>query len=210
MDREFKRINIALIIPSTVASLACALSEQIAQADRTFFILDNRNYFPHISLYAPEFPAGMENKIEYALGEIVEKHGAIACQFDKASGAADGGVYINLKANEEIKKLCADVVAALNQIREGHIRKRYADAEYQSKRSDKQISYINKHGFWRINEFFEPHIMLSVVEPGDQAKAIAGKIIWPIKEFTCSSIGMFSTGQWGTCTKLIRKISLNG
>ena len=190
--------------------MAAAKSAEIADADRALFIIDNRNYFAHITLYNLELPPGQTAMVEYRLKEAVGGQGDMICRFQEIATDESGGIFVALNKSPEIAALSDIVVNTLNPLREDHIRDKYLDPTYQKKLDKKQIDYIYQYGFWRLKEFFAPHITLAAVEPPDQAKAAAHKIIWPISDFTCSTIGIFKSGPHGTCTELVGKVVLNG
>ncbi len=65
----FTRVNIAVRPPEEVIEEAIKISNEISKEAEPFFILDDDTFFPHITIYSPEYPAKNLDKVL----ETVEK-----------------------------------------------------------------------------------------------------------------------------------------
>jgi 2'-5' RNA ligase len=57
------RLNTVIKLPIELANDAAILSKSLSQKYTTLFTLDNINFFPHVTLYSPEYPDDNVNKV---------------------------------------------------------------------------------------------------------------------------------------------------
>jgi 2'-5' RNA ligase len=60
---EYIRLNIAIIPSREVAEAVIGLSEKLSGSGKPGFVLDGRDFIPHITCYSPEFPSRKKEKI---------------------------------------------------------------------------------------------------------------------------------------------------
>jgi 2'-5' RNA ligase len=203
MDNDFVRINIAFKPPTDVAEESAKISREINRKSEAYFVLDNENYFPHITVYSPEYPARNLEKVLAIAEEIAKNFSAPKFVF-RGVKAGQGFVTLGFDYSEEIKIIHETLVEKLNPLRENHIREKYTDS-YMMKFSEEKKENINKYGYPNSMAFYKPHMTLARLKDEGLAEKIAGAIDWPAKEFKVEKLGVYEMGNHGTCVKLVKE-----
>lgn len=206
MEKEFVRLNIAFIPPDDVASEVVKLSGDIGKKEESYFCVDNLNFYPHITIYSPEYPAYNLEKVLDAVAELSKKLAPIKFIF-KSIKTGQGFVGVEFNYSEEIKNIHESIVEKLNPLREGHIREKYS-ASYQMEFSEEKKKNIQKYGYPNSMSLYHPHMSIARLKDEKDAEKIAGEVTWPIKEFMVDKIGIYRMGNHGTCIELTKEVEL--
>ncbi len=205
MKEKFKRLNIAFKVPGDVAKYCIELSKELSKYGDTHFVLDGTNYFPHITIYSPEFPISNINNLYKKLEMI--KADSISFKFcQKVAG--EGYVGVEFSSSKSIKDLHKKIVNMANPLREGHIIAKYKRSNYLCKCTNKQIRYINEYGYPRVMDLYKPHLSILRFKDEDLAKKVLKKLIIDIDEFEINELGVYEMGKHGTCVKLCKSHKL--
>lgn len=211
---EYIRLNIAIIPSREVAEAVIGLSQNLADNGKPGFILDGKDFIPHITCYSPEFPSRNKKKILQRLSKLTDNlkkfditfKGLIITKEDN-----NYGVEVSIAKDEKIDKLHRLVIRKLNPLREGHLREKYKDPEYIKKfpyaKRELMKKILLEVGYPRVLEAYRPHI--SIISY--QKDVIRKEIKLPefnLKNMEVSEVGLFTMGEYGTCNKLIHKFEL--
>ncbi len=203
---KFIRLNIAFKLPKNVAERAIGLSREISKNNEAFFVLDGIQFYPHITIYSPEYP-------EKNLDKMLERVAEIANTTEKVNltlkGISSGQGFISIKFDytQEVKKIHEGIVLELNSLREGHIREKYTD-DYKMSFTQKQQENIKKYGYPDSMSLYFPHLTIIRLKDESLAKTISEEIKWDVPEFTVEKIAIYKMGEHGTCRELAKEISL--
>jgi 2'-5' RNA ligase len=209
MENKFIRLNIAFKPPEIIATKAIALSKKLSRESEPHFVLDGVSVYPHITVYAPEFPEKNLDKILAAARNIAETTKKIKMSGDQFK-ANQGFVGIKFALTDEIKKFHEKVVALLNPLREDHNRVKCEAADYKMKLSPKKMENNKKYGYPDALELYNPHLTIIRLADEKQAQAICKNIKWDIPEFEIDELGVYKMGKHGTCRELAGKFELTG
>ncbi len=207
---DFIRLNIAFVLPDEVSELAIKLSQGISKEYETYFALDGENYFPHVTIYSPEFPKKNIHEIFRKLEDLVHSSPGLSFFPFVFFAEEKGFVDIEIENTIELYEFQKRVVEELNGFREGHLRDKYRNGEYLSKLSDDEKRNVEKYGYPLVMNLFRPHITLSRLVDESKNKEIVSNLNVQLNPFEVEEIGIFEMGKNGTCTNLVRKFKLNG
>lgn len=201
----FTRINIAVKPPQEVAEQVVALSKDIGTHKESFFVLDGLHYFPHLTLYSPEYPEKNVDEILLATENIVagtEPFTATSTLFNSHLGYID----LAMEKTDLWEKLHEAVVTRLNPYRENHIRDKYLSelARYSSI----QQKYIQAYGYSEVFTTFRPHITITRLKDEARAKELAQNLTTPFQSFQVTELAAYTMGDHGSCTGIIKEFPL--
>lgn len=206
MADNFIRINIAFILPAGVAESVAKLSRKISEKEDVHFVIDNKNFFPHITIYSPDYPKQDSDKVFDIIEELSKNLSSIKFKTKKIL-ANQGFLGIEFDYSKEMKYIHESIVRALNPLRGGHILKKYIDAYDMNFSEDKKIN-IQKYGYPNSMNFYHPHMTITRLKNEKDAEKIISKMQWPVEEFVVDKIGAYKMGENGTCVELIKEFNL--
>jgi len=195
---KFVRLNTAFKPPENIAEKAIGLSREISKNNEVFFVLDGIQFYPHITIYSPEYP-------EKNLDKMLEKVAEIASTTEKFKltlkgiSSSQGFISIKFDYTQEIKKIHEGIVLELNSLREGHIREKYTADDYKMSFTQEQQENIKKYGYPDSMSLYSPHLTIIRLKDESLAKTISEEIKWDIPEFTVEKIAIYKMGEHGTC-----------
>lgn len=202
---SFIRLNTAFVPPREVSEKAIELSRAISNLVDTYFILDGVNFYPHITIYPPEYPEGNITKVL----ETVERTARSLNQLDfkfKNLDSGQGYLGIAFEHSDEIQQAHEKLVSALNPLREGRVRDKYAECHMEF--NSEQLQNIEKYGHPDTMDLYNPHLTITRLKDENKAEAILSTTNWDIPEFTVGKIGVYKMGEHGTDRELIKEFSL--
>ncbi len=193
--------NVAIIPPSEVSKRAVTISKKLEQYG-TYFTLDGKKYYPHITLYMTEFPSKNIERIKKLLHSIVES----TLQFQIVSREIrqlnnDGFVDVAFEKNTEVGNLQKRIIGKLNPLREGLLRKK--DLTMFNTFSHLEQRNLTAYGYKDVSESYIPHLTFTRFP---KLKNIILKN--ENCTFTVKNIGLFQSGNHGTCNRLIADFRL--
>jgi 2'-5' RNA ligase len=201
----FTRINIAVKPPQEIIEQAIEISHKISKDVETYFVLDGLNYFPHLTLYSPEFPDTNLDHVFKAVAEIASQTKSFMAAI---SSCNSHGGYIDLaiEKTESWEKLHTMIIEQLNPLRENHIREKY-HSELKNY-SPIQQEYIQNYGYSEVFTAFRPHLTITRVKDEAKAEEIVKQLHFPLHSFQVTEIAAYTMGEHGTCTDIIKEFSL--
>lgn len=195
---ESKSFNIVIYPPADISRKAINISKKLKKGGG-LFILDHKNYFPHITLYMAEFPIKNVPKIKKLLNEFTTETKPFQINSLKYRQDKDGYIDINYSKSKNIDKLQKKIITILNPLRDGLIRPK--DEARMNEYNKAQQCNIKRYGYRSIGVNFFPHLTLTKLEKFN--KSIFTNIDKQNFSFKVDKIGFFYLDDYGTCHKLI-------
>jgi hypothetical protein len=192
-----KAYNIVLIPELSLIKKSIRLSKKLELLD-SHFTLDNKTFFPHVSLYMTQLnELGLEKSME-ALSVIAKDNNSIEVT-SKGYRYIDEYIDVQHIRTKELIFLQKEVLKSINPIREGlrdkdKLRLKNATGEIRSN--------LLEYGYRSVGNLFYPHITFTRFK-NDEKQSIES---FPLKETfngKLLAIGIFEMGDNGTCVKKI-------
>ncbi len=200
---QSKSFNIVIYPPKEVLQKTMTVSKKLKKK-KGLFVLDGKNYFPHITIYMTQFPVKNVQKVRKILRDLTAKTKPFCVTSLKYRQSGDGYIDVDYKKSKEIKDLQKKMIAFLNPLREGLLR---PEDEVSMSGLDKaQRRNIKHYGYRSVGTEFFPHITFTKLEKFD--KSALSKIEKLNFSFDVDKIGFFYLGEYGTCCKLIEIFDL--
>ncbi len=155
-------------------SYVTKFSNKITKNYPSTFILDNKEYKPHITLYL--FSAPIKNikkiidKVKIFSHEIEE----IEIKIDKLV-LSDGWIMIDLDNSGKLLKYHKTAIRLINSLREGVLREKYRAKKSIDTLKKSERAVLLKYGDKHSMEYFHPHTSLTHFEDLGLAKSVFEK-----------------------------------
>ena len=201
------RLNTAFIPPEEVSEKVIELSKAIGGSSETYFVLDGIQFYPHITIYPPEYPGEKVSEVLETVEQVSKSFSPIKFKYSRI-GSLQGYVGISLENTLEIKAIHQQIVEALNPLREGRIREKYS--EYQMQFTTAQLKNIEGYGYPDAMNLYDPHLTITRLKDEDKLEEAISAINWDILEFIVDKIGVYKSGEHGTCRELVKEFNLDG
>lgn len=208
MDNQYIRLNTVLKPPEYIAEKIIELSQSIGKKQPAEFILDGRNFFPHLTLYSPEYPLRQINEVIKKVESLTKQLNPVEMKFEGLK-SNQGFIVLDFVLTPALKKMHETIVEALNPLRQGHHREKFDAPDYQMKMSVEQRDNIIKYGYPDAMNLYQPHLSVIRLKDEKVAKEIGKKIAWPAKEFIIDTLGVYKMGKHGTCIELVAEFKLS-
>lgn len=194
---QSKPYDVVLIPEQEVADSAIKLSAELKVLD-THFVLDNKNFFPHISLYMLQLnERGLKETLDF-LSTVAVKNKILEAKVFNYHYEND---YLDIEyiKSKDFITLQKQIINGLNPIRDGlreRDKERLADATGETREN------ILKYGYRSVGNLFNPHLTFTRFK-NNQESVI--KTLPPKETFNSiyPSLGLFEMGDNGTCVKRV-------
>jgi 2'-5' RNA ligase len=207
-----KRIQIVFTLDNKISEKIIKLNQECrAKLDGEFYI-DGKNFFPHITIYSAEFPIANLITIKNSLKIIAHDIQSFKIETSKLY-ESDGTLMWGFKNEKIINTIHRDILQLMNPYRNGYLRKKYSDKQYLNTLSKRQIVLVKKYGYQYVLDYYKPHITFMIYEDENKAKKVLKdiKLLDAYKNpisIEIKKVGIFETGDNGTCIKKICEYSL--
>ena len=204
MARRSISCNVAIYPSQGILQKALKISRLLRKRGGVF-VLDNRRFYPHVTLYMTEFPVKNLGRITQALYRIAANTPPfhIRCMRYKQH---EGYIDVRFQKSRGILHLHRKVVRALNPLREGFIRRK--DSVRSRQLSEQKQRNLRQYGYDSVHAAFSPHLTFSKIRKGPAIvlRSLPGHDF----SFRAERITLFGSGAYGTCRKLISQFKLSG
>ncbi len=207
MSDNFIRLNTVFKLPDDVAREAIALSREIGGKNEAFFVLDDIQFLPHITIYSPEYPKKNLDKVLKKVGEIANNTEKVNL-ISKEISSGERFIIVEFDYTQAIKKIHEEVVLTINSLREGRLWEKYTSGDYKIKFNPEQQKNIEKYGYPNSMSLYLPHLTIIRLKDELSAGAISKNIKWSIPRFTVDKIAIYEMGKHGTCKSLVKEFKL--
>jgi 2'-5' RNA ligase len=208
IEDKFIRLNTVFKPSTEVVEEAITLSEEIGKSNESFFILDNIQFHPHITIYSPEYPIQNLKEVLKTVEEIAKNQEKIEFTF-KELGIVEDFIAIFFNVSPEVKSLHKKIVTRLNPLREGHLRDKYLpSSEHYSSFSQKQLENIQKYGYPNVMDLYHLHLTITCLKDKSLAEKIVNSLSWKINHLFIDKLAVYTMGHSGTCKELVKEFIL--
>jgi|CXWK01.1.fsa_nt_gi 2'-5' RNA ligase len=201
---ESKSFNVVICPPKEISQKSTEISSCLRD-EGGLFVLDNKNYYPHISIYMTEFPVKNIPEIRKILREFsttVKPFRLMSLEYRQSK---DGFIDVDYIKSNEVVDLQNKIISLLNPLREGLIRPK--DKARLSEMGENQQSNINQYGYRGVGLDFFPHITFTKLDKfSDSALQ---KIKRDDFSFDVGQLGFFYLGDYGTCVEQIETFNFS-
>ncbi|MBU6427293.1 DUF3977 family protein [Patescibacteria group bacterium] len=197
-----KAYDVVLVPETKITNEAIKISHDLEKFG-TYFTLDNKTYFPHVSIYMLQIKDSDLDKVFGLLNEVAKGTRTITGT-PRLFGTHNNYIDVEYEKTEEMRKLQMNVVNLLNPLRDG-LRDR--DKERLLTATGVEKETILKYGYRSVGEFFEPHLTFTrfKIEQKDTVNNMPNMSIF---SGNFPEIGIYEMGDNGTCVKEIKKWKL--
>lgn len=199
-----KPFNIAIYPPVEISKKAIGVSKKLKNKN-SLFVLDGKNYFPHITLYMTEFPLKNVAKIRKLLKQFAAKTKPFGINSSKYRQNKDGYIDVAYRRSKNIDEFQKKVIKLLNPLREGLMREK--DKARMSEMTKAEQKNLKLYGYRSVSGNYFPHLSFTKLEKFD--KSALSHIDKSNFSFKVGRIGFFYRGDYGTCRKLIEIYNLS-
>ena len=204
MNAKTKPFNVAIYPPAEISKRVIAISKKLKNKNG-LFVLDGKNYFPHITLYMTEFPLKNMVKIKKLLKQFAVKTKPFEISSSKYRQNTDGYIDVDYKKSKNINEFQKKIIKLLNPLREGQMREK--DKARISEMTKAEQKNLKLYGYRSVGDKFFPHLTFSKLEKFDKSALL--NIDKSNFSFKVNKIGFFYLGDYGTCHKLIEIFDLS-
>ncbi len=201
--------NVAILPPTDVWNYAVALGREIKKKADVYFVIDGKEYLPHITLYHIavsdkdffSFSAVIERIIEHQIFSSIETRGI----------RGDKSIEISLSKPKWLEELEKDIIlntAKYYDPKFDHI------AYWRSQPGFKVIDeVVNSDAFKRFKDFqfgdsYSPHITLSVLKPGEDKAKLIDYLPKKYFNFTPQKIAICRMREFWQCYEVIKEFNI--
>lgn len=200
-----KSINIVLLPSKEVSKKSIKISKDIKRSGG-IFVLDDKNFFTHISIYMLEVPIKNISKIKTALKNLTENTKPLKIIATNYRKNPTGYIDIEYKKSKNILDLQKEIIEIINPYRENILREQ--DKNRLASLPTPQQKILKKYGYRSIGKYFSPHITFSRIKKLENLENILLKEDMNEFSFEAKEIGLFELGENGTCVKPIKIFKL--
>ena len=208
MSEEYIKFGFSFKPPLEVSDRAIFISKQLGAKHQSKFILDGKNFYPHITIYPPHYPAKNLSKIIKNIEGVVKNTGSIKMTFTEV-GSKNGYIAVYFELTPVIKELHKNIVKVLNPLREGYINPRYREPEKIANLTKQELENIKNYGYpYMMDQYYHPHLTLIRLEDVLEAQRAVEDIKWDIKEFEVDKLFLHKIGANGGANEIIKEFEL--
>ncbi len=176
------------------------ISKKLSGVGDTEFVLDDRVYFPHITLYSPGYPEKNVRKVMAMARHMAQRFSEIELRPKVVSGT-HGYVMMSFERTPQLGIFHEAALKVLNPLREGHLLPRYRDESYFEKLPEEAQRFILEYGHPRVLSAWAPHMTLARFKDENVAMNVINNVSIRLPKFMCDEVAVFSMGEHGTCVE---------
>jgi len=199
------RFNIALRVENAFARDAIHLSEDLSKKGETFFVLDDKDFIPHITVFQGQIPE--EYKDHLLRG------------FDTLGGCFVGGdlSYTKVSTVKGFVGLSVDQPQWLKDLHRQALVLIASECEIQPQEKflpggeefdEGLLPNVEKYGSPFAGDAYDPHVTLTRFKKEDVVEKNIKALKVPNTKLTIKKIGLYEMGDHGTCRKVIKEVSV--
>lgn len=199
MKEETRFFNIAIYPPASILKKVLAVSKQLRSKD-SLFVLDNKKYFPHLTLYMVELPLKNIPQVKNELLKLSNSFQSFTIQPLGCRHYKEGYTNITYRRSRELNKLQRQVIALIRPWSKNFMKEK--DSFSTDTISKTELKNLTHYGYREVGTTFSPHITFT------KLKKFTPSVFSDIEKinfsFHVKRIGLFYLSKYGTCRKLIR------
>ena len=195
-------LNVVIQPPPAIRQAAIALSGELAMREKAHFVLDGKEFHPHVTLYKAHVP---RSSVEKVLEQVVDlaDHPALLCRFGGIESGR-GYILVRLVRSGPLDMLHAQIISAVNPLRVPGARVRVTRDLTSAEEKNNAL-----YGHPNVLDTFSPHMTIVRLHDVSAAAHIAEKLTWMVDSFLADTVAVYRMGDHGTCRVLIGAASLS-
>jgi len=198
MAKKIIAYNIVVIPTPVIARLAIRVSKNL-KTTHSYFTLDDKKYFPHITLYMATFNTRHIGQVKRLLGSIAQKTKPFPIYSSHYRTISPGYVDMSFIRSKSIAALQRHIIQALNSLRH------HSDSTLLGLRS-LQRKNVLRYGYRSVGRNYTPH--LTIARFKKLPNSIRSSIPKMNFSFTALALGIYLLAEHGTCKKLVAKFTI--
>ena len=203
-NMKTKLFNIVIYPPLNIIQKAITISKKLHRKGG-LFILDNKNYFLHLTLYMVELPVKNIPQVIKTLKDLILKLKPFTITPTKYEQNETGYTNITFRRSKQLVQLQKQIVHAIQSWTEGHLREK--DQVQIKKLTKTEQKNLKQYGYRNVGTLFSPHITFTKLKKYNPDAFL--NIPKTNFSFRVEKIGLFYLSKHGTCTKLIKIFDLS-
>lgn len=156
--------HISLLLDESFDLVVRKVSSEIHKKFDTEFVVDGKEYLPHLTLYLFAAPIKNEKKIISKLKDIMKSYRPQPLNVRGLIVSWDGWLMIEFGKRSKLNNLHRSVVRNINPLRENTLRKKYNDGSKILIIPNKERNSLKKYGDRHAMQLFHPHVSLTKFE----------------------------------------------
>lgn len=200
-----KKLNLSLNLPDEVRAKDIALSHELARQYDAHFVLGENENYPHITVYAVEFPDDAVQHVLNAAQRIAAETDPIACAVKRVE-THQRYIGVEVVRSPAVLRFHEQVVKTLSPLR---VQQHGSGIDYGMSFTKEQIANMKEYGYPDAMQLYNPHFTITRLKDELQTEKAIQQIRWDIPEFVVRSIGIYTMGDHGTCKELLGIFALD-
>ena len=206
-EEKFLRLNITIKPSKEAFDKAIELSRSLGKQYEPEFILDGKNFYPHITVYSPLYPEKNVSSVIDEMEKLAQEFSVLEMRYIKIK-PGQGWIGAEFEYADKIKFFHEAVVSKLNSLREGHYNPKYDTHDYKAKMSQEKLDNVAKYGYPNSMTLYHPHLSIIRLKDKEEAERVAQEVEWDISSFKSDTIAIYKMGEHGTCIELVKEFRL--
>lgn len=200
-------LNVVLLLDEHTKQRLIELSQLIAQITKSYFVLDEHSYLPHLSLYQSMYKANRQKDVLNAAAQLAKQYKSLEIQLSGYSQFS-GYVYLDAATDDDLIKLHEAALDSCNPLREGLIPDPIQELIANQKLDQQQAKLTIAYGHPFTKELFKPHVTLARIQDEFGIDEILKKM--PMQELIMKvdQIAVTNVGEHGTCNQVFEVFPL--
>lgn len=207
-NKKYVTLRIALI-PDKKLSKDCVIkAKEISKLGSTYYVLDDKKYISHLTVYKSDFPVAYREKIYTTIRNIALNQKQFVLKH-KGLFNGEGWLGLDFSKSSELYKFHKKIVNTLNPLRDKHIPQKYQDSWKSLPLGKRRL--IKKYGYHEVMSIYHPHLSLLRFNDSKNDKIAYKRYINKIKipNSKIISVAIVESGEHGTVTKIIKDFKLS-
>lgn len=202
--------NIVLLPDIAIEKTACAASQQLAQVEQTQFVLDAKQFFPHITLYQAAYPEKSLDTIIAALDKSIGQFNALNITLNSVSNYNEF-IFWNAEISPELRALHEQCIQLLNPLRKGVLSEDNTKALEDPRIGDAEKEAIRECGYLLAHNQFQPHITITKLLSTDGIETAVDALQNHVPNTAtspASRLALTTVGEHGTVNHIYKEWAL--
>lgn len=199
---SYSRYNIVIIPPENIEDRSLEISSRFSNDG--YFTLNQRDIFPHLSLY--HIPLGQDaiNETKEIIQQTVQGIPYFDIQGKEYRCHLEGWVGIHYEKTMELTSIHERILEALKSVWCREFAREHSDIVGIKGKN------VQKYGWVDAQSRFNPHITLSRLKKVHCESVMEILHEYPMTDwsFRVKQVGLYDLGEHGTCTKLLQTFDL--
>src|SRR3989344_2231095 len=200
MSSYISPLNIVILPDEKVQQKALELSRKVSEKFETYFTLDNKKYFPHITVYQTHYPHKNVLALKEKLFKFAKNIKPFKVSASEITSIFNSWISWNLFKTKELTDLELQVLELANPLREGLI----SEGLKEIAQSEQDSEEIENYGALLLKDRYTPHITITRIKDSDKVKE-AVELIHEMNEyeFLVDKLYLGNLGEHGTVNKIV-------